>query len=121
MFCIFCPNLVALASISGELWHGQTQFDLEGQGHIPHKTIRIITKVFYTSGPNFVILAWTGDELLQGQACWWTDGHTDTGNPEIKSGIGLFNAIEIFFGKMGDNCSRGPFYWQMKFNPSMDK
>ena len=39
------------------------QFDLEGQGQSPFKTIGILTKVFYTYGPNLVILAWTGDEL----------------------------------------------------------
>ena len=32
------------------------------------KTIRILTKVFYTSCPNLVVLGWTGDELSQGQA-----------------------------------------------------
>ena len=32
------------------------------------KTVGILTKVFCTSGPNFVVLAWTGDELLHGQA-----------------------------------------------------
>ena len=32
------------------------------------KTIGILTKVFCTSGPNFVVLAWTGDELSRGQA-----------------------------------------------------
>ena len=32
------------------------------------KTIGILTKVFYTYGPNLVILAWTGDELSRGQA-----------------------------------------------------
>ena len=32
------------------------------------KTIGILTKVFCTSGPNLVVLAWTGDELSSGQA-----------------------------------------------------
>ena len=32
------------------------------------KTVGILTKVFCTSGPNFVVLAWTGDELSRGQA-----------------------------------------------------
>ena len=32
------------------------------------KTIGILTKVFCTSGPNLVVLAWTGDELLHEQA-----------------------------------------------------
>ena len=29
--------------------------------------MEILTKVFYTYGPNLVILAWTGDEILRGQ------------------------------------------------------
>ena len=32
------------------------------------KTTGILTKVFSTSDPNFVSLAWTGDELSRGQA-----------------------------------------------------
>ena len=32
------------------------------------KTIGILTKVFCTSGPNLVVLAWTGDELSGGKA-----------------------------------------------------
>ena len=74
--CIFVPNLVIVTSIGGELWHEKAQngenfdfgvqFDLEGQGQSPCKTIGILTKVFYTYGPNLVILAWTGDELSHG-------------------------------------------------------
>ena len=33
--------------------------------------------VFYTYGQNLVILAWTGDELLRGEAGGWRT-HTDT-------------------------------------------
>ena len=44
------------------------KFDLEGQGQLPPKILGILTMVFYTSGPNLVILAWTGDELWCGQA-----------------------------------------------------
>ena len=32
------------------------------------KTILILIKVFCTSGPHLVVLAWTGDELSHGQA-----------------------------------------------------
>ena len=32
------------------------------------KAIVILTKVFYTYGPNLVVLAWTDDELARGQA-----------------------------------------------------
>ena len=65
--CIFVPNLEIVTSIGGESWHGQAQngvnfdfevkFDLEGQGQSPPKTIGILTKVFYTYGPNLLILA----------------------------------------------------------------
>ena len=54
----------------------EVKFDLEGQGQSPPKTIGILTKVFYTYGPNLVILAWTGDELSRGQTWWRTDGRT---------------------------------------------
>ena len=85
--CIFVPNLEIVTSIGGELWHGKVQngvnfdfgvqFDLEGHDQSSHKTIGILTKVFYISGPNLVILAETGDELSRGQARdWRTDGHT---------------------------------------------
>ena len=80
-------NLVAVAWTGDELSRGQAQngvnfdfevqFDLEGQGQSPRKTIGILTKVFYTYGPNLVILAWTGDELSRGQTWWRTDGLTD--------------------------------------------
>ena len=54
----------------------EVKFDLECQGQSPPKTIGILTKVFYTYGPNLVILAWTGDELSRGQTWWRTDGRT---------------------------------------------
>ena len=46
----------------------QVKFDLEGQGQLPPKTIGILTNVLCASGPNLVNLAWTGEELLCGQA-----------------------------------------------------
>ena len=106
----FFPNLEIVTSIGGESWHGQAQngvnfyfevkFDLEGQGQSPPKTIGILTKVFYTYGPNLVILVWTGDELSRGQASayrthrrtdGWTHRQTDAGNdntrrPKLASG-----------------------------------
>ena len=85
--CIFVPNLEIVTSIGDELWHEQTkngvnfdfgvQFDPEGHDQLSHKTIGILTKVFYISGPNLVILAETGDELSRGQVRdWRTDGRT---------------------------------------------
>ena len=63
--CIFVPNLEIVTSIGGELWHAQAQngvnfdfgvqFDLEGHDQSSHKTIGLLTKVFYISGPNLVI------------------------------------------------------------------
>ena len=62
-----------------------------------HKTIGILTKVFYISGPKLVILAWTSDELLCGQARDYrthgqTDGHTDRRRQrqylKAKTGLG---------------------------------
>ena len=60
----------------GKFWI-EVKFDLEGQGQSPPKTIGILTKVFYTYGPNLMILAWTGVELSRGQTWWRTDGRTD--------------------------------------------
>ena len=109
VFCTFGPNLVILAWTGDELSCRQAQngvtfdfevkFDLEGQGQSPPKTIGILTKVFYTYGPNLVILAWTGDELSRGQASAYrtqTDGRTDTQTdrrrqrqyPKAKTGLG---------------------------------
>ena len=81
---------------NGVTFDFEVKFDLEGQGQSPPKTIGILTKVFYTYGPNLVILAWTGDELSRGQASDYrthgrTDTQTDAGNdntrrPKLASG-----------------------------------
>ena len=110
VFCTFGPNLVILSWTGDELSHGQAQnqvnfdfevkFDLEGQCQSHPKTIEILTTVFYTYGPNLVILAWTGDELSRGQASAYrihrrTDGRThrqtdagidNTRRPKLASG-----------------------------------
>ena len=106
VFCTFCQNLVILAWTGDELscreaqngvtFDFEVKFDLEGQGQSPPKTIGILTKVFYTYGPNLVMLAWTGDELSRGQASDYrthgrTDTQTDAGNdntrrPKLASG-----------------------------------
>ena len=107
VFCTSGPNLVVLARTGDELSHGQAQngvnfnfevkFDLESQGQSPLKTIGILTKVFYTFGPNLAILAWTGPELSHGQANdWRTDWYTHTRThthrrwqyPKAKTGLG---------------------------------
>ena len=76
-----------MTSIGGELWYGQVKngvnfdfevkFDPKGQSQSTAKTTRIFTNVFYTYGPNLVILAWMGNELLREQTWWRTDWRTD--------------------------------------------
>ena len=103
-----------LAWRDDELPHGQAQngvnFDFEVQGQPPpppppqkkkkkkkkkkQKTVTL-TKVFYTYGPNLVILARTGDELSRGQACGYrthrrtqTDRRRQRQYPKAKTGLG---------------------------------
>ena len=45
----------------------ENKLNLTCQTQSPPKAIGILTMVFCTSVSNFVILAWTGDELSQGQ------------------------------------------------------
>ena len=45
----------------------ENKLNLRCQAQSTPKTVGILTKVFCTSGPNFVVLAWTGDELSRGQ------------------------------------------------------
>ena len=46
----------------------ENKLNLTCQAQSTPKTIGILTKVFWTSGPNSVVLAWTNDELSHGQA-----------------------------------------------------
>ena len=46
----------------------ENKFNLTCHAQSPPNTTGILTKVFSTSGPNLVALAWTGDELSRGQA-----------------------------------------------------
>ena len=76
----------------------EVKSDLEGQGRSPHKT-----KLFCTSDPNLVILAWMGQELSHGQAQWGMDRHrqTDAGNnntrrPKLASGNKKSSGIEYW-------------------------
>ena len=59
----------------------ENKLNLTCQAQSTPKTIRILTNVFCTSGPNLVILAERGDELR-------TDGHThrqtDAGNDNTR-------------------------------------
>ena len=80
------PNFNWLGSMARTTQNGVNfdlcvKFDHEGQGQSPHNT-RILTKIFYSSGPNLVILGWTSDglphEQAQGSQAHTT--HTDAGN-----------------------------------------
>ena len=89
-------ELSSRQSQNGVTFDFEVKFDLEGHGQSHPKTMGILTKVFYTYGPNLVILAWTGDELSRGQASDWcthrrTHRQTDAGNdntrrPKLASG-----------------------------------
>ena len=91
VFCTSGPNLVVLALTGDELSRGQAQngvsfefevkFDRERQGQSPPKTIGFLTKVFYTYGPNLLILAWTGQA-----SDWHTDSHTYTHTHRRRQG-----------------------------------
>ena len=112
LMCIFVPNLEFVTSIGGELWHGQApngvkfdfgvQIDIEGQGQLSHTTIGISTKLFCTSGPNLVILAWMVDELSHGQTWWRTDERTEATTipvgqnwPRVKIDLGTAGKLFI--------------------------
>ena len=57
----------------GKCWF-YVKFDLEVQSQSPHKTRRISSKVFYTSGPNLVILvqqpSWPASLSTTGLTLW---------------------------------------------------
>ena len=51
----------------------ENKLNLTCHAHSTPKTTVILTKVFSTSGPNLVALAWTGYELSRGQAQNWVN------------------------------------------------
>ena len=94
--CTFGANLVILAQICDELWHGQAKFpriqskngqnDIEWQGQWPPFSIPAESIPGCMFGANMVIPVQTCDELSCGQGKFYgrtdgqTDGRTDTGN-----------------------------------------
>ena len=77
----------------------EVKFALEGQDQSPPKTIGILTKVFYTYGPNLVILAETGDKSYRvnkhvitahtdGRTHRQTDRRRQRQYPKAKTGLG---------------------------------
>ena len=89
---------------NGVTFDFEVKFDLEGQGQSHPKTIGILTKVFYTYGPNLVILAWTDDELSRGQAGGWrtrTDTHRQTQAMTIPEGQ---NWPRVKMASLGSIC-----------------
>ena len=92
-----------MAWTSSKYFEFEVKFDLEGQGQSPPKTIRILTKVFYTYGPNLVILARTDDELSRGQASdYRTHGRTDT---QTDAGIDNTRRQKLASGEKGQFVS----------------
>ena len=65
-------------------WIFTLTFDLEGQIQpSPKKATGILITVFYTSGPNLVILAWMG-QTWDSRVDTRTHGQTDAGNNNIR-------------------------------------
>ena len=61
----------------GKFWLWSSIWPWRSRSIVPQNN-RDLNQGLYISGPNLVILAETGDELLHGQAHdWHTDGHTD--------------------------------------------
>ena len=79
-----------LACENGVNFDFEVTFDLEGQGQSPHKTIGILTKVFYTYGPYLVILrvvSYRADKLGDGRMDGGTQATTIPGDqywPRVK-------------------------------------
>ena len=76
-----------------KFWLFKLNLTLKVKVNRPPKTIAILTKVFYTFGPNLVILVWKGRELSCGQASdWYTDTRTHRRRqrqyPKAKTGLG---------------------------------
>ena len=86
------------------------------------KTTGILTKVFSTSGPNFVALAWTGDESSRGQAQNGVNFDFEVkldlegqGQSPQKT-IGILTKVYcpnlLILAWTGDELSRGQTWWQ---------
>ena len=79
LLCIICPQHVAACKIHykspSRRPDGLTTLDwfTVHEARSTPKIIGILTKVHCTSGPNLVILAWTGDVLSRGQAKNWVN------------------------------------------------
>ena len=102
VFCTSGPNLMVLASTGDELSHRQAQnavnfdfevkFDHEGHGQSPPKIIGTLNKIFYTYGPNLVIIVWMVIVRTNLVTDGRTDGRTDRRwqrqYPAAKTGLG---------------------------------
>ena len=103
----------------------KVKFDLEGEGQLLPKTRGTLTKVFCTSGPHLVVLAWTGDELSRGQAQNGVNFYFEVkfdlegqGQSPPKT-IGILNIVFytyapnlVILAWMGDELSRGQTWWR---------
>ena len=70
----------------------EVKVDLEGKGQSTPKTIGILTKVFYTYGPNLVIfervMSYHADKLGDGRTGGRTDWRRQRQYPKAKTGLG---------------------------------
>ena len=104
----------------------ENKLDLTCQAQSTPKTKGILTKVFSTSGPNLVALAWTDDELLRGQAQNGVNFEFEVkfdlegkGQSPPKT-IGILTKVFYAYGPnlvvalawTGDELSRGQTWWR---------
>ena len=100
----------------------ENKFNLTCQAQSTPKTVGILTKVFCTSGSNFVVLAWTGDELSHGQSQngvnfyfkFDLEGQGQSPPPPKKKTIGILTKVFYIYGpnlvilaETGNDLSRG--------------
>ena len=103
----------------------ENNLNLTCQAQSPPKTIGILTKVLSTSGPNLVVLAWTGDKLLCGQAQngvnfdfevkFDLEGQSQSPPKTIRILIKVFYTYApnlVVLAWTGDELSRGQTWWQ---------
>ena len=105
--------------------HFENKLNLTGHAQSTPKTTGILNKVFSTSGPNLVALAWTGDELWRGQAQNGVNFDFEVkfdlegqGQSPLKT-IGILTEVFytyapnlVILAWTGDELSRGQTWWR---------
>ena len=104
----------------------ENKLNLTYHAQSTRKTTGILTKVFSTSGPNSVALAWTGDELSRGQAengvnyDFEVKFDLEGQGQSPPNTIGILTKVVYTYGLhlvilawTGDELSREQIWWRM--------